>query len=273
MKQFLFSSSKGQGMVEYIILTTLIALAAIAIIALFGKQEKSQFAAMTQSLAGKTAVVDTQPALQATQEAAVSPTMQRYGGDPSSSSGAAGTTTTSEPTPSNGTETTPTTTPSTTPSDTTTPPPVTPPAEPPAPPPTPPAPTPTVLTNTTSVEQRHHVGDGNYSQGAGGGSLLNEGVNFSYNFSALRGTPRTQRVTLSFEASGVNDTTNAIILNGNNIGVVHNGVNTFEFNGDSLQENNTFHIVSNQTFIPNYGMDYDDFEFWNFNATRFDSQG
>ena len=48
---------KGQGMTEYIIIVGLIALSAIIIVALFGKQIKAQFSGMTTALSGKTADV------------------------------------------------------------------------------------------------------------------------------------------------------------------------------------------------------------------------
>ena len=48
---------QGQGMTEYIIIVGLIALSAIIIVALFGKQIKAQFSGMTTALSGKTADV------------------------------------------------------------------------------------------------------------------------------------------------------------------------------------------------------------------------
>lgn len=48
---------QGQGMTEYIIIVGLIALSAIVIVALFGKQIKAQFSGMTTALSGKTATV------------------------------------------------------------------------------------------------------------------------------------------------------------------------------------------------------------------------
>lgn len=49
---------QGQGMTEYIIIVGLIALSAIVIVALFGKQIKAQFSGMTTALSGKTATVE-----------------------------------------------------------------------------------------------------------------------------------------------------------------------------------------------------------------------
>lgn len=49
---------KGQGMTEYIIIVGLIALSAIVVVALFGKQIKQQFASMTGALGGETQEVD-----------------------------------------------------------------------------------------------------------------------------------------------------------------------------------------------------------------------
>lgn len=46
---------KGQGMTEYIIIVGLIALSAIVIVALFGKQIKAQFAGMTGAMSGDNA--------------------------------------------------------------------------------------------------------------------------------------------------------------------------------------------------------------------------
>lgn len=57
MKLFGINRKKGQGMTEYIIIVGLIALSAIVIIALFGKQIKQQFSGMTKALSGETAQV------------------------------------------------------------------------------------------------------------------------------------------------------------------------------------------------------------------------
>lgn len=267
MRHFKKFCSKGQGMVEYIILTALIALAAITAVMLFGKQEKKQFAGMTQALAGKTAVIDDQIVQQQAQEEAVNPSMKKYGGE-SSSSGSNGTAT---ETSSSGSVETPSTASPVTPSDSTstnTPPPS---VSPPSPTP-PPPPTPTVLTNTSSEAQRHHIGDGNYSTGLGGSGLINEGITYAYTFSALKGNPKTQKVNLSFESSGVNLANNTILLNGNPVGIVTDGLNSFEFTENTLLETNRFEILSGTAFVPGLGNDNDDFEFWNFNVVRYDSQ-
>jgi Flp pilus assembly pilin Flp len=49
---------KGQGMTEYIIIVGLIALSAIVIVAIFGKQIKAQFSGMTTAMSGNTAAVN-----------------------------------------------------------------------------------------------------------------------------------------------------------------------------------------------------------------------
>lgn len=260
MKHFSRFASKGQGMVEYIILTALIALAVITMIALFGKQEKNQFAAMTQSLAGKTAVIDDQIAQQAAQEETVNPSMKKYGGDSSSSdSTVTGTDTESAHVPDSGN----------TASDPTSSPPPSPPATPPTPePPPPPTPTPTVLTSTTSQAQRHHVGDGLFSPGLGGGFGINEGIAYTYNFTALTTSPVvTQKVDISFEVAGINYINNDIFLNGRKVGSLQDGVNALVLWGNDLQENNTLEIRASGD-----GTGYDDFEFWNFSVIRHDIQ-
>ena len=257
MKLFSRFSSKGQGMVEYIILTALIALSVITIVALFGKQGKKQFSAMTQSLAGKTAVLDDQIAQQAAHEETVNPSMKKYGGDSSSSASTATGT---------GTESTPASDSGNTPSNPTPPPPVTPPS--PTPPAPPPAPTPTVLTSSTSQAQRHHVGDGLFSAGLGGGFGINEGIAYTYNFEALKTNPVvTQKVDLSFEVAGINYINNDIFLNGRKVGSLQDGVNALVLWGNDLQENNTLEIRASGD-----GTGYDDFEFWNFSVIRHDLQ-
>lgn len=47
------NSQRGQGMVEYIIILAMIAIAAIGIYSLFGKTVRNQAAGLTQELAGK----------------------------------------------------------------------------------------------------------------------------------------------------------------------------------------------------------------------------
>lgn len=44
---------RGQGMTEYIIIVALIALAAIAVVGLFGETVQQQFVSMSQKLAGQ----------------------------------------------------------------------------------------------------------------------------------------------------------------------------------------------------------------------------
>ncbi|EKD28139.1 MAG: hypothetical protein ACD_79C00420G0006, partial [uncultured bacterium] len=71
----LSGNSSGQGMTEYIILVVLIALCAIVVVSLFGKQEKSQFAGMTKALSGEDAIVDTSAVKQAEAEKNITPSL------------------------------------------------------------------------------------------------------------------------------------------------------------------------------------------------------
>lgn len=56
----------GQGMSEYIIITALIALAAITVVGAFGNVVQEQFAAMADALAGDTATAAESEATAAT---------------------------------------------------------------------------------------------------------------------------------------------------------------------------------------------------------------
>ena len=60
---------KGQGMTEYIIIVGLIALSAIVIVALFGKQIKAQFSSMTGAMSGTTSEVKSYEGAASTEEA------------------------------------------------------------------------------------------------------------------------------------------------------------------------------------------------------------
>jgi pilus assembly protein Flp/PilA len=51
----LFRSESGQGMSEYLIIVALIAVAAIGVVTVFGKDIRELFAASTGSLAGESA--------------------------------------------------------------------------------------------------------------------------------------------------------------------------------------------------------------------------
>jgi pilus assembly protein Flp/PilA len=51
----LFRSESGQGMSEYLIIVALVAVAAIAIVSLFGNNIRTLFANSTNALAGQTA--------------------------------------------------------------------------------------------------------------------------------------------------------------------------------------------------------------------------
>lgn len=72
---------QGQGMTEYIIIVGLIALSAIVIVALFGKQIKAQFSGMTTALSGKTAEVTSHEAA-ATKEAETENQLSKYDSTP-----------------------------------------------------------------------------------------------------------------------------------------------------------------------------------------------
>lgn len=69
--------NKGQGMTEYIIIVGLIALSAIVIVALFGKQIKQQFSGMTKSMSGESATV-TSHATEAKTNADANNSLQKY---------------------------------------------------------------------------------------------------------------------------------------------------------------------------------------------------
>lgn len=47
------NNKKGQGLTEYIIIVALIALAAIGVVQIFGKQIREQFHTMVAAMAGK----------------------------------------------------------------------------------------------------------------------------------------------------------------------------------------------------------------------------
>ena len=49
----LFRSESGQGMSEYLIIVALVAIAAIGVVSIFGKDIRSLFAASTGALAGE----------------------------------------------------------------------------------------------------------------------------------------------------------------------------------------------------------------------------
>lgn len=53
---------KGQGMTEYLIITALIAVAAIAVFAFFGKTIRSQVGGLSEEVAGKSASTSIQQA-------------------------------------------------------------------------------------------------------------------------------------------------------------------------------------------------------------------
>ncbi len=61
---------RGQGMTEYIIIVALIAIAAIAVVSLFGGTVRSQVAGMAQEMSGTAATAQIQNAKTAAQTAA-----------------------------------------------------------------------------------------------------------------------------------------------------------------------------------------------------------
>ena len=60
---------RGQGMTEYIIIVALIAIAAIAVVSLFGGTVRSQVAGMAQEMSGTSAEAQIGNAQQAAQKA------------------------------------------------------------------------------------------------------------------------------------------------------------------------------------------------------------
>jgi Flp pilus assembly pilin Flp len=58
----LFRSESGQGMSEYLIIVALIAVAAIGVVTVFGKDIRELFGASTSSLAGQSAASNAAPA-------------------------------------------------------------------------------------------------------------------------------------------------------------------------------------------------------------------
>lgn len=68
---------RGQGMVEYIIIVALIAIAAIGIITLFGDNIRKLFGASAQALAGESSVVN--PADNAEHQELRQKTMSNFG--------------------------------------------------------------------------------------------------------------------------------------------------------------------------------------------------
>lgn len=62
---------RGQGMVEYVIIVALVAIAAIAVFQLFGQVVRSQTAAMAKELAGEDGTAESQKAQDAASLSAV----------------------------------------------------------------------------------------------------------------------------------------------------------------------------------------------------------
>lgn len=68
---------RGQGMTEYIIITALIAIAAIAAVSYFGQTARSQIGGMASELSGKSATTSIQNAQTASGKAVTEGTTQK----------------------------------------------------------------------------------------------------------------------------------------------------------------------------------------------------
>ncbi|EKD28740.1 MAG: hypothetical protein ACD_79C00228G0006, partial [uncultured bacterium] len=174
----------------------------------------------------------------------------------------------------------PSTTPVTNPPATT--PPVTPPTTPPTPttppqPVTPPAPPDPMPPNVDN--RRHHVGDGNFSPGLGGGSLINEGTSYSTQFNVPLQQVKDANikfVEIKIYIDGVSVDNppiykNKAYLNNAELGTLKNGYNIFKIPVEQFQSG-TNSIRINSAFTQQYYMgrmwnEYDDFEFWNLSVT------
>lgn len=259
-------NKNGQGMIEYILIVALISISAIVVVKLFGQQQKLQFAALTKVLSGEDAEIPTYVVDSIKKEAEISPTLQEYRQDPHPHNNSNEESSSDENTPYD------------TEPETPTPPEPTPPS-PPAPPP-PPDPIPVGIDSV-----RHHLGDGSFGAGLGGGSLVNEGNSYSNNFNVNLQQAKEAGIrtaVLTFTVEGVNPdmltTQNQININGINLGTLNNGTNIFEVPLSSLMEgsnNVTLTAGSTNIFIPSLGpfgggrsfTDYDDFEFSDLNIT------
>jgi type IV pilus assembly protein PilA len=135
------------------------------------------------------------------------------------------------------------------------------PPDPPVPPEPPPPPLP------LDVGVRHHIGDGNFGAGLGGGSLQNEGTSYSVGFGltpeqiSYANSNNGGIVYLKFGASGVNSPTNNILINGQVVGAVQNGGNTIAINVNNLPGGSNTLTINSSANNPGFaGGDYDDFE-------------
>jgi Flp pilus assembly pilin Flp len=223
-KNMYLKSKTGQGMTEFIIIVGLIAVAAILVTVLFGDNIRKQFGKSGNAVGGKKTsdVPDTKAV---TKEADVRD-LSNFAAVP--------------------------------------------PPEPAAPPvpPTPPLPPPPPLPpNPLEVGVRHHIGDGSFGAGLGGGSLQNEGTSFSVGFNLTQeqinyaNSSNNGIVYLKFGASGVNSPSNGIMINGQQVGFVHDGGNTVAINVNNLPSGNNTVTINSSTNNPGFaGGDYDDFE-------------
>lgn len=264
----LITYKNGQGMIEYILIVALISISAIVVVKLFGQQQKLQFAALAKVLSGEDAEIPTYVVDSITKEAEVSPTLQEYRQDPHTQNNSNEEDASDENTPYDSEPETPIPPPL--------PPEPLPPSNPPSPPPDP------IPVGIDPI--RHHLGDGSFGTGLGGGSLVNEGISYSNNFNVNLQQAREAGVrtaVLTFTVEGVNPemltTQNQISINGINLGVLNNGTNIFEVPLSSLIEgsnNVTLTSGASNIFIPTFGFgggrsftDYDDFEFSDLNIT------
>lgn len=69
MKKMFGRNRKGQGLTEYIIITALVAVAAIGIVNIFGNQLRNQFHTIVSAMSGKTDAKVTSLAGKSTKEA------------------------------------------------------------------------------------------------------------------------------------------------------------------------------------------------------------
>jgi hypothetical protein len=135
---------------------------------------------------------------------------------------------------------------------------------PPPPPPVPP--------NPMGPGVRHHIGDGNYGAGQGGGNLTNEGTTYNTRFNVTQAMIDYARehggkLYIKYEGYGVQPqgyTANTITLNGRQIGAVVNGTNTIAVDVSAFAQGSNLLTVKAGT-TPNgpNRVDYDDFEFNN----------
>lgn len=107
----------------------------------------------------------------------------------------------------------------------------------------PPPPPPPMAEDPMGAQVRHHIGDGLYGGSSGGGSLVNEGASFNVGFELTREMIDYANATnggfiyLHTVGSGVNyNQGNTASINGNVVGHIQNGSNTFGIDVNSLGE-------------------------------------